>query len=247
MDENPVVRFRVGLAAAAVAEHFRDEEKKDVLFFLDNMFRYVQAGNEVGTLLGATPSEQGYQATLYSDIAALEDRLFSTTDAAITSIQTIFLPADDVEDAAVVAIMSFLDSIVVLSRTASQKGLYPSIDLTLTSGSSLSRNLMTPQHREILIEFQKLIELYNRLAHIVAIVGEQELSPADQTSYHRAKKVIYYLTQPFFTTEAQTGRPGVYVSITNTVSDVADILLGKLDKVADEKLLYIGTLNDIKE
>lgn len=246
MDENPVVRFRVGLAAAAVAEHFRDA-KKDVLFFLDNMFRYVQAGNEVGTLLGATPSEQGYQATLYSDIAALEDRLFSTTDAAITSIQTIFLPADDVEDAAVVAIMSFLDSVVVLSRSAAQMGLYPSIDLALTSGSSLSRNLVSPDHRETLMEFQKLIELYDRLAHIVAIVGEQELSAADQINYHRARKIIHYLTQPFFSTEGQTGRPGVYVPIASTVADIKSILEGKWDKMADEKFLYIGTLEEIQE
>ncbi len=247
MNENPVIRLKVGMAAAAVAGYFRDEKKQDVLFFLDNMFRYVQAGNEVGTLLGGMPSEQGYQATLYSDIASLEDKLVSTEDASITSIQTVFLPADDVGDAGVVAIMSFLDSTVVLSRTSAQMGLYPPVDLNLTATSTLARSLVTAEHREVLTEFQKMLEQYNKLSHIVAIVGESELAARDQQFFHRVKKVINYLTQPFYSTEGQTGKPGKYVEMEKTVSDIKKIISGEVDKVADEKFLYIGGLEDLQE
>ncbi|MCL4390134.1 MAG: F0F1 ATP synthase subunit beta [Patescibacteria group bacterium] len=246
MNENPVVRLKVGLAAATLAQYFRDEQKKDVLFFLDNMFRYVQAGNEVGTLLGGLPSEQGYQATLYSDIALLEDKLISTDDASITSVQTIFLPADDVGDAGVIAIMSFMDSTVVLSRSVAQLGLYPPVDMTLTATSTLARGLMTKEHKDVLTEFQKLFEQYNKLSHIVAIVGESELSAQDQMFFHRVKKVINYLTQPFYSVEGQTGRPGVYVPINKTVVDIGRIISGETDKLPDEKLLYIGSLDDAK-
>lgn len=246
MNENPAVRFKVAMAAATVAEYFRDQEKKDVLFFIDNMYRYVQAGNELGTLLGSVPSEQGYQATLYSDIAGIEDRLISTAEAAITSVQTVFIPADDIADAGVMAIMSFLDSAVVLSRTAAQLGLYPPIDLTLTATSTLARSLISKEHMEVLMEFQKVLESYNKLSHIIAIVGESELSTENQQFYHRVQKVVNYFTQPFYSTEAQTGRPGVSVPMERTVADVRDILAGKLDKVPDEKFLYIGTLEDIE-
>ncbi len=247
MNENAVVRNRVGLAAATVAEHFRDDQKKDVLFFIDNMYRYVQAGNEVGTLLGMIPSEQGYQATLFSEVATLEDRLVSTADAAITSVQTIYLPADDISDAGVVAVMSFLDTAVVLSRTVAQMGIYPPVDLSLTATSSLARGLITPEHREILTEFQKQLEKYNSLSHIVAIVGESELSARDQQFFHRVRKVVNYLTQSFFSTENQTGKPGVYVPMTDTVADIGKILAGQLDKLEDDRLMYLGTLKDLEE
>lgn len=247
MNENPVVRLKVGMAAAAVAEYFRDVKKRDVLFFLDNMFRFVQAGNEVGTLLGGMPSEQGYQASLYADIAALEDKLISTAEASITSIQTVFLPADDVGDAGVVAIMSFLDSTVVLSRTTAQMGLYPPIDLSLTATSTLARGLITSDHRETLAEFRKMLDQYNKLSHIVAIVGEAELSEKDQQFFHRVRKVINYFTQPFFSTEAQTGRPGKYVEMEKTVADIRKIISGAVDRVPDDKLTYIGSLDDLEE
>jgi len=247
MNENPAVRFKVAMAAATVAEHFRDKEKKDVLFFIDNMYRYVQAGNELGTLLGSVPSEQGYQATLYSDIAGIEDRLISTEEAAITSVQTVFIPADDIADAGVMAIMSFLDSAVVLSRTAAQLGLYPPIDLSLTATSTLGRSLISREHLEVLMEFQKVLESYNKLSHIIAIVGESELSTENQQFYHRVQKVVNYFTQPFFSTESQTGRKGVTVPMERTVADIRDILAGKLDKIPDEKFLYIGTLDDIED
>ena len=247
MNENAVVRYRVGMAAGAVAEYFRDEQKKDVLFFIDNMYRYVQAGNEVGTLLGMIPSEQGYQATLFSDVARLEDKLVSTAEAAITSVQTVYLPADDLSDAGVVAIMSFLDTTVVLSRTVAQMGIYPPIDLSMTATSSHARSMVAAEHREVLAEFQKQLDRYNKLSHIVAIVGESELSARDQQFFHRVRKVVNYLTQPFFSTAAQTGRPGVAVPMATTVADVKAIISGQVDKIDDERLLYIGTLADLEK
>lgn len=247
MDENPAVRYKVAAAAAAVAEYFRDKEKQDVLFFIDNMYRYVQAGNEVGTLLGSVPSEQGYQATLFSDIAAIEDRLYSTPEAAITSVQTVFVPADDIADAGVMAIMSFLDSTVVLSRNSAQLGLYPPVDLALTATSTLARSLISKDHHDTLIEFQRVYENYTKLSHIIAIVGEAELSAENQQFYHRVKKVVNYLTQPFFSTEGQTGRPGVTVPMATTVADIKDILSGKFDDFEDDKLLYLGDLSTLRE
>lgn len=246
MNENPMIRFKVGLAGATIAQYFRDEKKKDVLFFMDNMYRYVQAGSEVGTLIGGLPSEQGYQSTLYSDVANLEDKLVSSPEASITSIQTVFLPADDLSDAGVLAIMSFLDSTVVLSRDAASLGLFPCIDLTMTNNSSLARDLISVKHLETLTEFKKLLEQYNKLSHIVAIVGETELSAKDQQLFHRVKKIVNYLTQPFHSMENQTGRPGVYVPMEKTVEDIAKIIAGDMDKVGDEKFLYIGILDEAK-
>lgn len=247
MNENPMVRHKAGLAGATIAQYFRDEQKQDVLFFIDNMFRYVQAANEVGTLIGGMPSEQGYHSTLYSDIATLEDKLVSSSDASITSVQTVFLPADDISDAGVVAIMSFLDSTVVLSRDVAQLGLYPPIDLTMTTTSTLARGLISVEHLGVLTEFKKLLEQYNRLSHIVAIVGESELSAKDQQLFHRVKKAVNFLTQPFYSVEGQTGRPGVYIPLKRTVDDMRRIIGGEMDKLPDDKFMYIGSLDDIRE
>ncbi|MFH0936711.1 MAG: F0F1 ATP synthase subunit beta [Candidatus Daviesbacteria bacterium] len=245
MNENAALRYRSALAATSMAEYFRDEKKMDVLFFIDNMFRFVQAGNEVSMLIGTTPSEQAYQATMQTEISNLEDRLVSTQDASITSIQTCYVPADELTDAAVNTIMSFMTSVVVLSRSATQMGLYPPLDLQLSS-STLSKNIIGEEHYTVLTAFQKLFDTYNELSHIAAIVGESELSPKDQLIYSRVRKVINYLTQPFFSTESQTGRKGVYVQRHTTISDIKLILSGKLDSVPVEKLLYIGALQDLK-
>lgn len=246
MNENAAIRFRVALAAATIAEYFRDQEKQDVLFFIDNMFRFVQAGNEVATLLGTTPSEQAYQATMQTEISNLEDRLISTENAAVTSIQTIYVPSDELTDAGVNAIMSFLDTAVILSRSVAQMGIYPPLDVTQSSSSTLSKNLIGEEHFQVLINFQESLDRYNSLSHIVAIVGESELSPIDQLIYERIKKIINYLTQPFFVTETHTGRKGVYVPKDTTISDIKLILTGKLDQVPAEKLMYIGALKDVK-
>lgn len=246
MNENAAIRFRVALAAVTIAEYFRDEQKKDVLFFIDNMFRFVQAGNEVSTLLGTIPSEQGYQATLQSDISSLEDRLVPTQNGSITSIQTVYVPADELTDAGTNTIMSFLDTAIVLSRSIAQMGIYPPIDINQTSSSTVSKNVIGSEHFEILTEFQKILDRYNRVSHLVAIVGESELSAEDQLLYDRTKKIINYLTQPFYTISQQTGRPGVYVSKSTTLNDIKAILSGKLDNVNEQKLMNIGTLESIR-
>lgn len=246
MNESAAVRFRVALAAATQAEYFRDNEKQDVLFFIDNMFRFIQAGNEVAALLGTTPSEQAYQATLQREISTLEDRLVSTVNGSVTSVQTIYVPSDELTDPGVTAITTFLDSTIVLSRQAASVGLYPPIDLSTSSSAAISKTYLGTEHFDTLTQFQLLLENYNKLSHIVSIVGEAELSPEDQILFTRTKKIINYLTQPFFVTEAQTGRKGVYVPREVTVQDIKVILSGQLDQVPAEKFLYIGSLHDAK-
>src|SRR3990167_3048879 len=242
MNENAAVRFRVALAAVTIAEYFRDKQKQDVLFFLDNMFRFVQAGNEVATLLSTIPSEQAYQATMQTEVSNLEDRLVSTENGSITSIQAVYVPSDEITDAGVNTIMSFLDSAVVLSRSIAQMGLYPPVDINQSSSSTLSKTLIGEDHFLVLTRFQELLERYSKLSHIVAIVGESELSAEDRILFTRVKKVINYLTQPFFVTETQTGKKGVYVPKGSTIPDITDILSGKLDNIPPEKFLYIGTV-----
>lgn len=246
MNENAPIRFRVALAAVTLAEYFRDGEKQDVLFFIDNMFRFIQAGNEISNLLGIIPSESGYQATIQKEISMLEDRLVSTVNASVTSLQTIYVPADDLTDPAISSLLPFLDSTIVLSREIASMGIYPPVDLSLSSSSALSKAYLGTDHFETLTLFQQLVENYDKLSHIVAIVGETELSPADQVLYQRTKKVVHYLSQPFFVTEEQTGRKGAYVKREDTIKDIKLILSGKLDNVPAERLLYIGSLQEAK-
>lgn len=246
MNENAAIRFRVALAAAAQAEYFRDQLKSDVLFFIDNMFRFVQAGSEVATLLGTIPSEQAYQATLQTEINSLEDRLIPTENGAITSFQNVYVPADEITDAGVNSIMSLLDTAIVLSRTVASKGLYPPLDLTQSSSSTLTKAFLGEGHFKAITQFQKLLANYDRLSHIVAIVGEEELSSENRILFNRTKKIINYLTQPFFMTENQTGRTGVYVKKDTTVKDIGIILSGALDNIPPDKFLYVGSLADAK-
>lgn len=245
MNENAAVRFRVAQAGAAVAEYFRDQ-KEDVLFFLDNMFRYVQAGDEVATFLGTLPSEQGYQATLNSEVSSFQERLVSTEEGSITAVETVYVPSDELFDPAVTAVLPFLDTAVILSRTVAQLGLYPPIDIPASSSTAHSRGLVSKEHQQTLTEFRRLLDRYNKLSHIVAIVGEAELSAEDQLLFGRATRVINYLTQPFFSTEVHTGRKGVHVPLQTTIKDVKSILSGQLDSVPAEKLLYIGSLEDLE-
>lgn len=244
MNENAAVRFRVALAAATMAEYFRDQQKQDVLFFVDNMFRFIQAGAEVATLLGTIPSEQAYQATLQTEISTLEDRLISTDNGSITSIQTIYVPADELTDPGVNSLMSFMDTSVVLSRTIAQKGMYPPVDLTASSSSSLTKAIVGQEHMDTYTEFQKLFNYYNKLSRIVSIVGESELSATDQILFNRARKILNYLTQPFFVTEIQTGKKGVYVKREETVADIKLILSGACDNIPNVNFLNIGTLRE---
>ena len=244
MNEHAAVRFRVALAAITIAEYFRDDQKQDVLFFIDNMFRFLQAGNEVATVLGRIPSDQGYQPTLQSEISQVQDRLISSENGTITSIQTVYVPADETSDPAVTAIMSFLDTTIVLSRDIAQQGMYPPIDLQQSSSSAITKSILGEDHFEAITQFQQMLDNYNRLSHIIAIVGESELSAENKILYNRTKKIINYLTQPFFMTESETGRKGVYVDTNTTIKDIKMILSGKLDNISHEKFLYIGTLKE---
>lgn len=246
MNENASIRYHVALAAVAQAEYFRDQLKSDVLFFIDNMFRFIQAGAEVATLLGTIPSEQAYQATLQTEISTLEDRLIPTANGSITSFQNVYVPSDEIADAGVTSVMSFLDTAIVLSRSVAQKGIYPPIDLFQSSTSTLSKAFLGALHFKALTEFQKLLENYSKLSHIVAIVGEEELSAENRLLYSRTRKIINYLTQPFFMTETQTGKKGVVVNRTTTVNDIEVILSGRLDNIPTDKFMYIGSLADAK-
>ncbi|OGG04406.1 F0F1 ATP synthase subunit beta [Candidatus Gottesmanbacteria bacterium RBG_16_52_11] len=246
MNENAIIRFRVAWAAAALAEYFRDVEKKDVLFFADNVYRFVQAGAEVSAVLGSIPSELGYQATLETEISNFEDRLVSSTTGSITSCQTVYVPADELSDVGVAAILSHLDAQIILSRDRASRGYYPPIDALVSTSATLNPRITGEEHYRAATSALEALNNHQRLSRIVAIVGEAELSAYDQTVYRRAKKLINYMTQPFNTTEAQTGKKGVYVERETTVKDVQAILAGKTDDVPEDKLMYIGNLAEAK-
>lgn len=245
MGENPVVRFRTANAAVAIAEHFRDRSSKNVLFFLDNIFRFAQAGYELATLMNTIPSEGGYQATLSSEVAALQERLVSTKSGTITSIQAVYVPSDDITDAAVQSIFPYLDSIVVLSRGIYQEGRFPAIDTLASNSAGLNNEVLGDEHYRALIDAQNLLKKAESLERIVALIGESELSVQDQIVYKRARILKNYMTQNFFVTEALTGKNGAYVPVANTVKDVVDIISGKHDDVPAETFLYISTLKSL--
>lgn len=246
MNENAAVRFRAALAAVTIAEYFRDTEHQSVLFFIDNLFRFIQAGSEISNQMGQTPSEGSYQPSLQSDINLISDRLSSTVSAAITSIQTVYMPSDEVNDPGVNAIMSLFDCAIVLSRSIAQLNRYPPVSIEDSSANTISKFIIGEDHFFILTRFQELLERYNKVSHIVSIIGMSELSVSDQIVYNRIGKVINYLTQPFFSTEHQTSRKGEYVSKQDLLNDIKLILNGKLDHVDSGKLLYIGALKNLK-
>lgn len=245
INENAAIRFKVGAAAVTLAEYFRDEEKSDVLFFVDNIFRFVQAGNELSTLLEEIPSEFGYQSTLQTQIAQFENRLVSTDKNSISSIQTIYVPADDLTDPAVAAATPYFEAIVVLSREMSQEGRYPAIDILKSKSLALDRTYITEQHFKAVTAAIQTLNQYERLARIVTIIGESELSAQDRVIYERAMRLRNYMTQLTVTAEEQTGLPGVFVSRADVVSDVEAILEGKFDSMSPEKFMYIGTTKDL--
>lgn len=246
MNENASIRFRVGFAAVTIAEYFRDTGN-DVLFFVDNVYRFVQAGNELSTQLNQIPSQDGYQATLDSEIASFEERIASTKSGAITSVEAIYVPSDDITDPAVQTTFQYLDSIIVLSRDVSEAGRYPAIDLLNSSSSLLDPTVVGKKHYETFLAAQKLLKQFGDLERIVSIVGESELSAQNRSEYHRAKKIINYMTQSFFVIQEFTGKHGVYIKLEDTVADVADIIAGKADNYEDEQLLEIGTLTQLNQ
>lgn len=225
MNENPVQRALVAVAATAAAEHFRDEQKKDALFFADNMYRYVQARNELATILDEVPSEGGYEPTIFSDVKVLQDRLSSNENGSITSVQTIYVPADDVSDPAVQFIQHEMDSVIVLSRKIAEQGIRPAVDLGLTTSSLLTPEIVGERHYLLSIQVQALLQKYDSLKGIIAIIGENELSPADRTDYAKAKKLIHNFTQNMNVMTKNTGLPGDFFSREETLKSIEEILV----------------------
>lgn len=227
MDQNPVQRMLIALSSVAAAEHMRDNEKKDILFFADNMYRYIQAHNELATILGQIPSEGGYEATIFSDVKLLQDRLSSNENGSITSIQTIYVPADDLSDPAVLMIQHELDGTIVLSRKVAEQGIRPAVDLIRTTSSLLSPDIVGERHYALSVEVQALLQKYESLKNIIAIIGESELSPTDRSDFAKAKKLIEYFSQNMFVSEMFTNKKGEYSSRDETLNGVEAIIHGK--------------------
>jgi F-type H+-transporting ATPase subunit beta len=246
MGENPALRFRTAFTGVTLAEYYRDIMQRDVLFFIDNIFRFAQSGYELSTLMNAIPSEGGYQATLASEMASFHERLVSTAKNAITTFEAIYVPADDLTDSGVQAIFPYLDSGLILSRQVYQEGRFPAIDILSSNSSSLNAETVGEEHYQIAIEAQTILKKAKSLERIVSLIGESELSTEDQTTYKRAKMLKNFMTQNFTVVEAQTEKKGVHVPLKSTVADVKAILEGKVDKLKPEDLLYIGTLKDIE-
>jgi F-type H+-transporting ATPase subunit beta len=225
MNENPVQRSLIGVAAVALAEYFRDVQKKDILFFADNIYRYVQAHNELASILDRIPAEGGYQPTIFSDVKGLQDRLSSTDDGSITAVQTIYVPADDLSDPAVQMIQHELDSVIVLSRKVAEQGIRPSVDLLQTNSSLLTPEIVGERHYVLSVRVQGLMQKYESLKSIIAIIGENELSPADRADYAKAKKLIEFFTQNMFVTEDLSGKKGEYFTREETLKGVEEIIV----------------------
>ena len=225
MNENPVQRSLVGISATAAAEYFRDEEKKDILFFADNMFRYIQARNELSTILDQVPNEGGYEPTVFSDVKVLQDRLSSNENGSITSVQTIYVPADDISDPAVQFIQHEMDSIIVLSRKVAEQGVRPAVDLTLTSSSLLTPEIVGERHYMLSVQVQALLQKYESLKGIIAIIGENELSPADRSDYAKAKKLIANFSQNMNVMTKHNGIPGDYFTREETLKSIEEIIV----------------------
>ncbi len=246
MGENPALRFRTAFTGVTLAEYFRDTVGKDVLFFIDNIFRFAQSGYELSTLMNAIPSEGGYQATLTSEMASFHERLVSTLTNAITTFEAIYVPADDLTDSGVQAVFPYLDSGIILSRNVYQEGRFPAVDILASTSSALNPDTVGEEHYETAVEAQALLKKAMSLDRIVSLIGESELSSEDQVIYKRAKMLKNYMTQSFTVVEMQTERKGVHVPIKDSVTDVKAILAGKVDQLQPENLLFIGTLKDIE-
>src|SRR4051812_13634770 len=234
MDAPPAIRSMVGPAAATAAEYFRDEEKRDILFFVDNIYRHVQALTEISTNLGLTPSEGGYSPMVFSELRRLQDRLSSTDNGSITSVQAVYIPADDLSDPAVQAISQQLDSVLVLSRAVAESGIRPAVDILKTTSSLLTPQVVGDRHYQLASKVQAIMEKYESLKNIIAIVGENELSPADRLDYQHAKKLIEFFSQDFAVAEHLTGKPGEYFTIEETLKGIEGILAAG-EEAAEEK------------
>jgi F-type H+-transporting ATPase subunit beta len=244
MNEPPGARLRVALTALTMAEHFRDESGQDILLFVDNIFRFAQAGSEVSVLLGRIPSAVGYQPTLSSELGALEERITTTRRGAITSVQAIYVPADDLTDPAPATVFSHLDATTVLSRTIAQLGLYPAVDPLASTSTILTPSVVGEEHYQTALGVQRVLQKYKDLQDIIAILGVEELSDEDKLTVARARKIQKFLTQPFFVTEQFVGIPGRYVPLAETIRGFQAILAGECDDWPENSLYMIGALEE---
>jgi F-type H+/Na+-transporting ATPase subunit beta len=244
MNEPPGARMRVGLTALTMAEYFRDVNKQDVLLFIDNIFRFTQAGSEVSALLGRMPSAVGYQPTLATEMGALQERITSTTQGSITSIQAVYVPADDLTDPAPATTFAHLDATTVLSRNLAAKGIYPAVDPLDSTSTMLQPNIVTAEHYETAETVKETLQRYKELQDIIAILGIDELSEEDRLTVARARKVERFLSQPFFVAEIFTGSPGKYVSLEETIKGFTMVLNGELDELPEQAFYLVGNIEE---
>jgi F-type H+-transporting ATPase subunit beta len=247
MNEPPGARMRVALSALTMAEYFRDKNKQDVLLFVDNIFRFVQAGSEVSTLLGRMPSAVGYQPTLSTEVGELQERITSTKEGSITSIQAVYVPADDLTDPAPSNVFRHLDATTVLSRELAAKGIYPAVDPLDSTSTMLQPNIVTPEHYKIAQSVKSSLQKYKELQEIIAILGIDELSEEDKLIVGRARRIERFLSQPFFVAEIFTGLPGKYVPLKENVEGFRRILAGEFDELTEQAFYLVGGIEDVLE
>ncbi len=245
MNEPPGARFRVGLTAVTVAEYFRDEEGKDVLLFIDNIFRFAQAGSEVSALLGRMPSEVGYQPTLATEMGELQERITSTKKGSITSVQAIYVPADDLTDPAPATVFSHLDAAITLAREIVEKGIYPAVDPLQSNSTMLDPHVISHEHYRVAQQTLEILQRYEDLRDIIAIMGMDELSEEDKLTVRRARKVQRFMSQPFYVADQFTNRPGVYVKLDETIKGFAMIVDGELDEVPEQAFYMVGSIGEV--
>ena len=244
MNEPPGARARVGLSGLTVAEYFRDEEGQDVLFFVDNIFRFTQAGSEVSALLGRIPSAVGYQPTLATDMGALQERITTTRKGSITSVQAIYVPADDLTDPAPATSFAHLDATTVLSRQIAELGIYPAVDPLDSTSRMLDPRVVGDEHYQIARDVQRVLQTYKSLQDIIAILGMDELSEEDRLTVARARKIQRFLSQPFFVAEVFTGTPGVFVNLEDTIKGFKGIVAGEYDEMPEASFYMVGTIEE---
>jgi F-type H+-transporting ATPase subunit beta len=247
MNEPPGARLRVGLSALTMAEYFRDVQNQDVLLFIDNIFRFVQAGSEVSALLGRMPSAVGYQPTLATEMGELQERITSTNKGSITSVQAIYVPADDLTDPAPAASFAHLDATTVLSRSISEKGIYPAVDPLDSTSRILQPGSVSEQHYAVATQVQRVLQRYKDLQDIIAILGMDELSDEDKVIVQRARKIERFLSQPFFVAEQFTGTPGRYVKLEETIRSFQEVLDGKHDELPEQAFYLVGGIDEALE
>lgn len=247
MNEPPGARMRVALTGLTMAEYFRDEEHQDILLFIDNIFRFIQAGSEVSTLLGRIPSAVGYQPTLANELGALQERITSTKNGSITSVQAVYVPADDITDPAPATTFAHLDATTVLSRSIAEMGIYPAVDPLASTSKILDPRIIGEEHYNVARRVQEILERYKELQDIIAILGMEELTEEDRLTVYRARKIQRFLSQPFFVAEQFSGTPGKYVSLKDTVEGFKMIIDGGLDDIPESAFFMVGSIGEVIE